>query len=349
MRTAYAEIERYDPPRAPCPIDLSDNTNLFGVAPSLRRALAELPEAAITRYPDVFAEPLKRALAELHGVAPENVVTGCGSDDVIDSAIRAFCEPGDAVAFPSPTFGIVGTFARMNATRPVAVPTAADFAVDHAALRAVAAPITYLCSPNNPTGTATPRAVIADLDAALRGTLLLDEAYAIYGDADDAAFAAQSARTISIRTFSKAWGLAGLRVGYAVGPSALIREIEKSRGPYKVNTIAEAAALRALRDDRGWVANVVARTKHNRARLACALHELQLRQWPSAANFILVQVPTGWRAGDLAGALRRCGVAVRPFARLPAAGDCIRVSIGPWAMLEPFLAALRQVLYGSRR
>jgi len=348
MRAAYRAIELYDPRRAPCAIDLSDNTNLFGIAPSLRRTLAELGSETFTRYPSVFAATLKRALAELHAVEPENIATGCGSDDIIDSAIRAFCEPGDVVAFPDPTFGIVNTFARMNAARPTPVPSGPDFAVDAPALAQLGAPVTYLCSPNNPTGTVSSAYVIAGLDARLAGVLLLDEAYAMFGDVDHASFAVRSARTISTRTLSKAWGLAGLRIGYAIGPAPLILEIEKSRGPYKVNAIGEAAAIAAIAADRSWVADVVAQTKQNRGRLADGLAEQGIRCWPSAANFILMQAPAGWSAQALAGALRERGVAVRPFAGLPGAGDCIRVSVGPWDMMTAFLAALNQVLSATR-
>lgn len=343
MRAAYREIELYDPRRAPCAIDLSDNTNLFGVAPSLRRTLAQLSNETITRYPSVFASELRRALADLHEVEPENIATGCGSDDIIDSAIRAFCEPGDAVAYPDPTFGIVSTFARMNAARPVPVPSGSDFVTDAAALIRLGAPATYLCSPNNPTGTVTASEVIAVLDTQLAGVLLLDEAYAVFGDVDYAGFAVRSVRTISIRTMSKAWGLAGLRIGYAIGPAPLILEIEKSRGPYKVNSIGEAVALAAIAADQGWVADVVARTKENRARLALGLTERGIRYWPSAGNFILMQTPDGWRAQELAAALRQRGVAVRPFAGLRGAGDCIRVSIGSWEMMETFMATLDQL------
>lgn len=348
MREAYREIELYDPRRAPCEVDLSDNTNLFGVAPSLRRTLADIGSDTITRYPSVFASGLRAALAELHGVLPENITTGCGSDDVIDSAIRAFCEPGDAVAYPNPTFGVVSTFARMNAARPLPVPTGPNFAVDYLTLCSVGAPITYLCSPNNPTGTVAPRTLVAKLDERLKGVLLLDEAYAIFSDVDLADLAVHSARTVSIRTLSKAWGLAGLRIGYAIGPAPLILEIEKSRGPYKVSGIAEAAALAALRADRSWVAEVVVQTRDNRVRLARAFDELGVCHWPSAANFILMQVPAPWSATTLAGALRERGVAVRPFAALDGIGDCLRVSIGPWEMMSRFLEALAALLEEER-
>src|SRR5690606_36200100 len=157
-----------------------------------------------------------------------------GSDDVIDSAMRAFCEPRDTIAFPEQTFGVIPTFVRMNAAAPVSVPTAPDFSLRVEELVSVRARVTYLCSPNNPTGTEADASAKEQLDAELAGVLLLDEAYADFSDKAYAQFAVRSKRTVSLRTMPKACGLAGLRVGYAIGPADLIYEIEKSRGPYKV-------------------------------------------------------------------------------------------------------------------
>ncbi|HEX6558319.1 MAG TPA: aminotransferase class I/II-fold pyridoxal phosphate-dependent enzyme, partial [Longimicrobiales bacterium] len=263
FRNAYREIELYEPGRTPIEVDLSDNTNLFGVAPSARVLLDALPDATITRYPTVFARPLKEALARRHQVDVENITTGCGSDDLIDSAVRAFCEPGDNVVYPAPTFGVLSTFARMNATEPVAVPMQPDFSFKEAELVAADGALTYVCSPNNPTGSVVRGSQIAELDRSLPGVLLLDEAYADYGDDDHARFAASSKRTVSLRTLSKVYGLAGLRVGYAIGPREVILEIEKSRGPYKVNGVAEAVAARVVSADGAWVARVVAQTREN--------------------------------------------------------------------------------------
>jgi histidinol dehydrogenase len=343
-RRAYRSIELYDPRRAPCEVDLSDNTNRFGIPPAATRVIAALSDAAVSRYPSVYADRLKLALAALHGVDPSNVVTGCGSDDVIDSAIRAFCEPGEPVAFPSPTFGVVSTFARMNAARPLPLPMRDGITPDPAALLAAAAPIAYLCSPNNPTGAIVDGSTLERLDRDLPGVLLLDEAYADFGDADRTAASAGSARTVSLRTLSKAYGLAGLRIGYAVGPADLVREIEKSRGPYKVSAIAEAVACAVLEDDRGWVAGRVAEAREIRTRLAGELARRGLIAPPSAANFLLVRLPAGVRADAIAAAVRARGVGVRPFAALPSLGDCVRVTVGPWWMMERFLAALDEAL-----
>ena len=349
-RAAYRDIELYDPERTEIEIDLSDNTSLFGAPPAAMKALRQLDEAAVTRYPPVYAGRLKAALALLHGVAPENVVTGCGSDDVIDSAIRAFCETGDVVAYPAPTFSMVPWFARMNATRPVAVPLGPDFELDDVALLEARGRVTYICNPNNPTGTVLSGERIRRVAREAAGVVLLDEAYADYAGVDLVAEAVASDRLVVLRTLSKAFGLAGLRVGYAIGPVALVREIEKSRGPYKVTAAADAAALAALAGDREWAAANVAVVKENRQRLAAELGAQGFRVWPSGANFLLVQTPEAGIPGSAAAfgrRLREQGISVRTFAGLPQAGDCIRVSVGPWPPMRRFLEAARALACGE--
>jgi histidinol dehydrogenase len=355
-RAAYRELSLYDPGRLPCDTDLSDNTNLFGAPPSLLSPQSLLPTprvgnaaiaaARITRYPSVYATELKRALADMLGVEPENVATGCGSDDVIDSAVRAFCEPAATLAYPEPTFGMVPSFARMNAVQAVPVPLLDGFVLDADALLATRARITYLCRPNNPTGTAFERALTERVCDAAEGVVLVDEAYADFADDDLAHFAAGSDRTVVLRTMSKAYGMAGLRIGFAVGPPALIAEIEKSRGPYKVGGVAEAAALAVLAGDRGWVEACIAEVRQNRARLGTALAERGVDTWSSAANFVLLRVPG--LAAEWNGQLRARGVAARPFPQLHGAGECLRVTVGPWPMMERFLMAFDDILNTRR-
>ena len=148
------------------------------------------------------------------------------------------------------------------------------------------------------------------------------------------------ATVVSLRTLSKVYGLAGLRVGFAIGPADLITEIEKSRGPYKVSALAEAAALAVLSKDRAWIGDVVDQVRTNRNELAAGLRELGFDVLPSGANFLLIKLPAGMRAAETAVALRERGVAIRPFPALPRLGECIRVSIGPWSMMERFLGAI---------
>ncbi len=338
-REAYRGLALYDPMREPCELDLSDNTNRFGVPPAARRVLAAADTEAITRYPAVYARDLKQAIADYAGVAPECVVTGCGSDDVLDSSIRAFTEPGDRLAYPDPTFPMLPVFARMNGLEGVAVPLAEDGDADAAGLLEPRARVTYLCSPNNPTGRATaPQRIERVLDAAA-GVVILDEAYIEFASPQRsfAPVAAARGNLLVTRTLSKAFGLAGLRIGYGIGSPEIVAEVEKSRGPYKVGGLTERAAMAALTEDREWVASRVAETLAHRVRFAEALRGLGLRPLDSSANFVLVPVPA---AAATAAAMRRAGVAVRAFPGLHRHGDALRISIGTWPQMERALAAL---------
>ncbi|HEU5209321.1 MAG TPA: histidinol dehydrogenase [Longimicrobiales bacterium] len=345
LRAEYRALTTYDPGREPCAIDLSDNTNLWGPNPAAARAVRTAADAALTRYPPVYVPALKRRIAALLGVAPDNVATGCGSDDVIDSALRAFCAPGDLVAYAEPTFGMIPAFARMNALNAAAVPLAPELALDVNALLAARAAVTYVCRPNNPTGTLFERGALDRLERQAAGVLLVDEAYIDFaGEAGLAGAATASSRTIVLRTFSKAWGLAGLRLGFAVGPADLIAEIEKSRGPYKVNALAEQAAFAVLDEGREWVEARVRDVVLNRDRLTDALTALGLRVLPSAANFVLAVLPEGEDANDWNARLRAAGVAVRPFPALRSLGECVRITVGPPEMMEPAVDAISTIL-----
>ncbi len=347
LRPEYRAVSAYDPGRTPCDVDLSDNTNLWGANPAAVAAVHRAGDDALTRYPPVYVPALKTAIAEMLGVDPKNVTTGCGSDDVIDSAMRAFCAAGDVIAYPEPTFGMVGTFARMNVARPVPLAMVSGVDLDVDALLGARAAVTYVCRPNNPTGTLFDAAAVARLDREAHGVVLVDEAYIDFArEAGVAQVAATSERTIALRTFSKAFGLAGLRVGFAVGPEALIAEIEKSRGPYKVSALAEQAALAVLATGREWTSARTDEVVVNRERLAVRLMSLGLRVVPSTANFLLVPLPRGSSARDWNVQLRARGVGIRPFPGLPGLGDCMRVTIGPWPMMERFLAAIEELMSG---
>jgi len=340
-RAAYREITLYAPDRTPCAIDLSDNTNLFGIPPSARRELQEVVTSTVTRYPPLYSKALKAELAKYIGVAEAEVTTGCGSDDVLDSAIRAFAEPGDKLAFPDPTFAMIPIFARMNGLQPCPVPLRSNWDIDAGALLATGARAFYICSPNNPTSTVASRSELEKLIRGAPGVVILDEAYSEYASESWASAAPSHPTLLVVRTLSKAFGLAGLRVGYAIGSPPLIAEVEKSRGPYKVNALAERAAVAALRLDRDWVQRGIQTVLENRSRFEKELRLLGLSALPSSANFVLFPVTD---APALTKSLRELGVAVRPFTKLPQIGDALRISIGPWEMMEAALSALRKAI-----
>jgi histidinol-phosphate aminotransferase len=354
-RDAVRALPLYAPDLADCAIDVSDNTNLWGMPPAALRTLRDAPVSVLTRYPSLYSAPLRDAIlryATLDRARGIGVVTGCGSDDVIDATMRAFGAPGDRVALSVPTFSMIPTFARLNGLEPVAIPLTPTYDVDAERLVHIGAKITYLCSPNNPTATSLSRTAVEYVAEHASGVVLLDEAYAEFAPESFVDLVTRYERLIVTRTFSKAFGLAGLRVGYGVGSSETVGMVERARGPYKVNAPAERAVLAALEDsDDGleWMRTHVALAVENRDRLSARLRQLDLPPLPSSANFVFVPTP---RAPTLAAELRSRGVLVRAFAGLPhdlsvlagSNGDALRIGVGPWEMMEQVLDAIAEAL-----
>ena len=340
-RALCDSLPLYEARRAPADLDLTDNTNQWGLPPAAERALRECDVSAVTRYPTPYAAELKEAAAEYLGVTPDMIVTGCGSDDILDATMRAFAEPGDVVAGPVPSFVMVSIFAQMNALRWRGVTELVSHQPDVDALLDERARVTYLCSPNNPTGAAMTRESIERVVGEAAGVVMIDEAYAEFAGVSAVDLVGRSDRVLVVRTMSKAFGLAGLRVGYAVGQPALVREVEKLRGPYKLNALGERVAVAALRDGVPWMREHVQLAVEARERLAGALRGLGLSPVPSQANFVCVPVRD---CMGVARALRARGVAARPFPALPHIGDALRITVAPWPLLEQFLTALKLAL-----
>ncbi|HXL86714.1 MAG TPA: aminotransferase class I/II-fold pyridoxal phosphate-dependent enzyme, partial [Gemmatimonadaceae bacterium] len=234
MRASYRDIPLYSTPRERCAVDLSDNTNLWGAAPSALRELRATPEESVTRYPSAYEPALREALATYAGVSPDMIVAGCGSDDVLDSAIRAFGEPGESLCLPAPSFSMIPVFARVSGLTPVEVPLTAQLDADVPAMLATGARITYLCSPNNPTGAALSRETVEQIVRRAPGLVIIDQAYSEFGGESFTDLVSADRPVLVTRTLSKAFGLAGLRIGYGIGSPDVVGEIMKARGPYKV-------------------------------------------------------------------------------------------------------------------
>lgn len=335
-RAGYGDIAIYSTPGRECTIDLSDNINLWGPPPSALRAMQAVNGNSISRYPPAYEPSLRDALARHAGVAPGNIVAGCGSDDVLDCAMRAFAEPGDILCLPAPSFSMIPIFARTNGLVPVAVPLSGQLDADVDRMLATRARITYLCSPNNPTGETLSRDAVERIVDGAAGLVIIDQAYVEFGG-ESFTDLAVSGRVLVTRTMSKAFGLAGLRVGYGIGSPDIIAGILKARGPYRISGPAEAGAIAVLAKDQSWVAEHVTETIANRVRFRRELAQMGFEPLPSAANFVLVPV-TNRAAVSLK--LYDAGIGVRELRALPGIGDALRIGIGPWHLMERCLAAL---------
>jgi histidinol-phosphate aminotransferase len=340
-RAEWSDLVLYRPPREPVVVNLSDNTNRFGVPPEAFAVLRAPEGADATRYPDAYGAALKDALAAFAGARPSEIATGCGSDDILDSSFRAFARPGETLAYLTPTFPMAAYFARMNGIDSVATTLAPDGTFDPEALLARDPAVVYLCSPNNPTGASLDPAAVEYVIANAPRIVVLDEAYADFTTGSQLTKAPARPGLIVARTFSKAFGLAGLRVGWACASEDLIANLELSRGPFKVGALAERVALTAITRDLDWVRANAAEAVRMRGRLAAELRLRGFATLPSEANFLMVPLPG---SAAIATAMRGLGVAVRPFSALPGIGDALRISVAPWPEMERMLAALEEAV-----
>lgn len=321
----------------PAPLHLSDNTNLFGTPPAALAAIRAAQGADIVQYPSSSGPELREAIAGYLGVQPNEVVVGCGGDNIIDCALRAFCAPGDAVAFPDPTFVMTRYFALTNGLTPTPVPIRSDAGTDVEGLILKRAPLTYLCAPNNPTG------LQPSLDEQKRvlndaaGIVMIDEAYGEFAGPSLAKEVVAHERSIIVRTFSKAFGLAGMRVGYGIGSRRLVREIEKARGPFLVSSVGLAAATAAITKDLSWITTHVAAAIDARQLFVRQLRERGFTPYESHGNFVLVPVPN---AKLTAQRLAEQGISVRFFSGLTVIGDAVRITVAPIDAMQGVAAAL---------
>ena len=346
VRELLRDMRPYAATAAGDAVDLSDNTSLWGPPPAAVEALRSLDPSALACYPATPPAVLNRALAAYAGVGENMVVPGCGSDDLIDCAMRTFAQPGDTIAFAVPTFSMVPTFAAINGLRAHAISLLPDFDVDVDALLAPKPQIVYLCSPNNPTGGALPRATIERVVREAPGVVLLDEAYGEFCDAPGFDLVAGHERLVVMRTLSKVFGLAGLRIGYAALAPALARALETVRGPYKLNAAAAVAATAGLTDGLPWVRARAEEAVGIRNRLRALLVAAGFSPLPSDANFFCIPCRGAPRVAE---ALLARGVAVRLLRNLPpftpalaaSEGAALRVGVGPWPLMERFLSAIR--------
>lgn len=326
-RPDLASIPAYVPGRTfPGAIKLASNETTHGPLPSVRDAVSDAL-SVVNRYPDNGAVELRSVLAKALDVAPESVACGCGSVTLCQELVQATCQPGDEVIFAWRSFEAYPVVTQVAGATAVKVPLDAEQGHD---LDAMAAAVTsqtrviFICNPNNPTGRALDRDEIERFLAAVpqHVVVVLDEAYFEYNrsDVDGIDIARNHANVVVLRTFSKAYGLAGLRVGYAVGDPEIIAALGKVHLPFSVSSLAQAAAIASLEASEELLARtdaVIAERDRVRAALLDAGYDVP----ESAANF--VYLPLGEHTPAFTLAAAEAGVLVRGYAT-----DGVRITIG---------------------
>ncbi|HVM66243.1 MAG TPA: histidinol-phosphate transaminase [Acidimicrobiales bacterium] len=347
MRADLGLGEGYHSPQVEAAVRL--NTNESPMAPPaawLGAVEAELREVAWHRYPDRGAWALRKAIAAFHGVAPEQVWCANGSNEVLQTLLLAYGGPGRRVAVWEPTYALHSHIAELTGTTVVAGVRGGDLALDAAEVRRVideARPtVTFLCSPNNPTGEAVGRDMVEDVVRRAPGLVVVDEAYGQFAPWTAAAMLDERSGLLVTRTYSKTWSLAGLRLGYCLAPAQVVAALERASLPYHLDVFTQVAGRLAL-DYVDDMERRVAVIKEERGRVATALGELPVDAWRSDANFILFR-PQRLRGDDVWRALLDRSVLVRNCSSWEHLADCLRVTVGTRDENDAFLAALREVL-----
>lgn len=337
VRADIAEIPSYIPgKRLADALKLSSNEVTHPPLPAAVAAMAEAAAAA-NRYPDMGATDLVHAIAKHLKLRPEQVAVGCGSSALCQQLVQITCKTGDEVVFPWRSFEAYPIFARVAGATPRPVPLTADHRVDLPALAAAITPATrlvFVCNPNNPTGTTITKREFEEFMAVVPPTTLvaLDEAYFEFVRTQDTPMGTEVVvkheNVVALRTFSKAYGLAGVRVGYAFGNPAIIAALNKVAIPFGVSAIAQAGAIASL----AGAAQLLERTNETvseRDRVARAIGAI-----PSEANFVWIPTET---AATLAQQLADQGVIVRAFP------EGVRITVTDHAEADRFLAAWNSI------
>jgi histidinol-phosphate aminotransferase len=343
-RAAVAAMTAYTLELREAEIKLNQNESPFDFPRNLKaRALAAAAERAWNVYPDFESSRLRTAIAQACDLTPENILVGNGSNELLAAAIGAFVGPGTPVVIPRPTFSLYEKLVTIAGGLPVPVeidPESGVLPLDEMvrALSSLRGAIAIVCSPNNPTGGVLPAGGLEKL-LATGATILFDRAY---GDFARDELPPLDDRLVTFSTFSKAWGLAALRIGWLVSTTSTCRQIRKVKLPYSLNVISEAIAELALENRKVRDGNVT-RIVAERERVSSALRAIEgLTPFPSAANFIAFRLERA-RSADVFDELCRRGILVRDIASQPCLANSLRVSIGTREQNDRFLAAIQEL------
>jgi len=344
FRRNIARMQGYVPGEQPQEtgfIKLNTNENPYPPSPTVRKALLAEANASLRLYPDPDATKLRRQAALTYGFDPSQVIAGNGSDDLLAMVARAFIGEGDTLCHPTPTYTLYDTLVKIQGGKVAGIPYPEDYSLP-ARLAARRAKVTIVATPNSPSGTSIPTAALADLADRLAGILVIDEAYADFAEETALSLAREKENVIVLRTLSKSFSLAGMRVGLGFGPPAILAGMNKVRDSYNLGRSGQAAGEAALKDI-DWMEKNVAKIRKTRAILLSALPPLGFSPFPSQSNFVLAKRSRGRSAKPVYEALKRKKILVRYF-DTPRLSGCLRISVGTDDEIAALLAALETML-----
>jgi len=340
VRSTVRDIPLYYNPKVQA-VRMDTSTNVLGTNPSAREVLARSADLDLNQYPTPYSDGLRQALAQRYGLHEDNFVVGNGSDEALDIILKSFMEPGETVVAPYPSYVLHGFFVKINGGRFVTVDLRPGFQLDADAMLAAKGKLIILCTHNNPTANTFDHADVERLVQEHDGPVVVDEAYGEYADRSFLPRVEEFDNLIVTRTFSKAYGLAGMRVGYMASNLKMAGIMQRIKIPYSLNQVSERAAIAALKDTT-YVDMAVDLVRRERERLSQGLESLGFRTYPSQSNFILFKSPHP--SGELVKRLAEKGVLVRNFGGLRMLENCLRTTIGTRELNDLLLTKLGEVM-----
>jgi len=307
-------------------IKLNTNENPYPPPRSVLQAIRAAVNDRLRLYPDPLATDLRRKIAEVYGTRTERVIVGNGSDDILAMLVRAVAGPGRTVAYPVPTYSLYPTLCRIVDAPVREVPYPHDFSLPADRLVRARAALTFVASPNSPSGTVIPPAELGRLARRLRGLLAIDEAYVDFADEHCLHLVERHRNVVVLRSFSKSFSLCGIRLGFAVAREEIVEGLVKVKDSYNVNRLAQVAGVAAL-EAIGVMRAHAEQIRATRARLVRGLEAFGWRVYPSQANFVFARVRPPATARGIYEALKARRILVRWFDS-PGLEDGLRISVG---------------------
>jgi len=347
LRKDLWDLKPYDANQQRCKYKLDANESPWDLPEKIKMELSQeiMNGLNANRYPDSDATDLRKAIAQYCDVEPENILVSSGSDELIHILTNAFVEKGDAVLCPTPSFGMYKIFTKISGGVPVEVPLDGNYNyqidVFLEAIKRHNPKMIFLCTPNNPTGNDMPTSDIMKILDSFSGIVVIDEAYIEFGNESMTKKILDYPNGIVLRTFSKAIGLAGLRIGYSICNKELAFQLYKVKPPYNVNTFSQKAAYICLKNIE-IIRRRILYIKEQRENLIALLNQIDgVHTYPTKSNFILIQVPDGNRVYN---ALLSQGILVRNFSDHPMLKNCLRITVGDEEANNALYKALKEVV-----
>jgi histidinol-phosphate aminotransferase len=341
IRPAVRAMAGYTPgeqPQGGSVIKLNTNENPYPPAPGVCAAIAACATGDVRLYPDPQASALRTVAAQRYDLPVDHIIAGNGSDELLSIVMRACINPGDPVVYPVPTYSLYDTLVEIAGAVAIHLPWPEDFSLPRG-LAEAGGRVTIVCNPNAPSGTVVPVDALAELAQQVSGLLVIDEAYVDFAADHALRLVRLHENVLVLRTLSKSYSLAGMRIGLGFGQPALLAELGKVKDSYNLSRVSLAAGAAALADVEAMRAHV-ARVTATRTRLVARLQALGFQVPPSEANFVLARRP-GVDQRPVYEALKTRGILVRYFA-VPALADALRISVGTDEEIDALLAALSE-------